>query len=808
MTDKRNVVKLLFALIFLAYLIPLTVAGADTCNQTCVSELYNATRGGCEYFSGGTTSVPEFNATALIILVVASIALFLFVRNPKQSAEFVKEHKISVALGLLLIVGGTYFASNARITGFAVDDGLIKQDIGSGYDCAQNDHCYCYLCPTGKIWNGSECVSENACDSDDDCDEDESCISNTCLIDVDGDGYSPDDTDEDNRDCNDTNPVVNPGVPENCTNGVDDDCDGLIDSADPYCSMTCGDGILEAGEECEDGNKDSGDGCSETCTDEDEQVECGNNIIEFPEECDDGNTNNNDYCSSTCLIEYCGDATCQSNEDAVNCAGDCQPDCGNDICEPPTENSSNCAQDCPASCGNNVCESTESMNDCPSDCIIPVCDNAACEPGENALNCDSDCNPECGNYICEPPENSSTCTDCLENCGDSECTSNENAVICPEDCDPQCGNGICEQPTESSSSCALDCLSSCGNDACDGGLGENSQTCPIDCPILECGNNIQEDGEKCDGIDMNGNDCINISLGYTGGTLRCTSECTFNTTDCRTSSGGGGGGGGGCTPRWNCTEWSDCGYFSGTRVRTCTDLAHCGTDTNKPTEKEQCRGIPACTDGLMNNGEQGIDCGGKCAPCPAIESCSDNVRNQGEEGIDCGGPCPNECPQEEKPQEIIPKITEKHNWWWLWLLMFLLLAILLIGGFIASRRSQEKEKVAEQKPRVEPPKPTIMPRTMPLPAVKPAPRVQPVPIIPAAAPKPIPIVSAAPKPAGISNLDEALRAAKADLSNPQFNGAMHADRIKEMFKKLPVQEKTARFEEVMQVLEMIKKKVQ
>ena len=43
-----------------------------------------------------------------------------------------------------------------------------------------------------------------------------------------------------------------------------------------------------------------------------------------------------------------------------------------------------------------------------------------------------------------------------------------------------------------------------------------------------------------------------------------------------------------------------------------------------------------CTDGIQNQGETGIDCGGPCAPCP---TCNDGIQNQGETGVDCGGPC-------------------------------------------------------------------------------------------------------------------------------------------------------------------------
>ncbi len=48
--------------------------------------------------------------------------------------------------------------------------------------------------------------------------------------------------------------------------------------------------------------------------------------------------------------------------------------------------------------------------------------------------------------------------------------------------------------------------------------------------------------------------------------------------------------------------------------------------------------IACCSDGLQNQGETGVDCGGPCAACA---SCFDGVQNQDETGVDCGGAtCP------------------------------------------------------------------------------------------------------------------------------------------------------------------------
>ena len=60
--------------------------------------------------------------------------------------------------------------------------------------------------------------------------------------------------------------------------------------------------------------------------------------------------------------------------------------------------------------------------------------------------------------------------------------------------------------------------------------------------------------------------------------------------------------------------------------------------------------VPTCTDGIQNQGELDIDCGGPCAACPP--SCNDGIQNQDETGVDCGGSCV-PCPDENTHYEDI-----------------------------------------------------------------------------------------------------------------------------------------------------------
>jgi len=83
-------------------------------------------------------------------------------------------------------------------------------------------------------------------------------------------------------------------------------------------SPICGDGDLDDPEECDDGNRRNGDGCSEVC-----RLEvCGNGILDPGEACDSKDLEPND-CSPLCTKEFCGDGLCTNGETCETCVADC-----------------------------------------------------------------------------------------------------------------------------------------------------------------------------------------------------------------------------------------------------------------------------------------------------------------------------------------------------------------------------------------------------------------------------------------------------------------------------------------------------
>ena len=118
------------------------------------------------------------------------------------------------------------------------------------------------------------------------------------------------------EECDDGNTLSGDGCSGRCQIECDWMC-GLVPACPP-CGISlhvCGNGIQTSDEDCDDGNVQSGDGCSASC-----QVEpgwrcvvpgracvplCGDGLMVGWETCDDGNTVSGDGCAYNCLVEPC-----------------------------------------------------------------------------------------------------------------------------------------------------------------------------------------------------------------------------------------------------------------------------------------------------------------------------------------------------------------------------------------------------------------------------------------------------------------------------------------------------------------------
>jgi Cys-rich repeat protein len=161
---------------------------------------------------------------------------------------------VTCAAGQVCIDGVCIGCSSEVCDGFDNDcDGLI--DEGCGLPCSANNDCpagqYCMngqctaydpcadvTCAAGETCIDGVCVA-CGCQSDADCDDGNpvtidycfncQCSSEVC-VDIDADGYC------EGEDCNDADASINPGARDICEDGMDNDCDGLVDEG---CGLAC-----------------------------------------------------------------------------------------------------------------------------------------------------------------------------------------------------------------------------------------------------------------------------------------------------------------------------------------------------------------------------------------------------------------------------------------------------------------------------------------------------------------------------------------------------------------------------------------
>ena len=336
----------------------------------------------------------------------------------------------------------------------------------------------------------------------------------------------------------------------------------------------CGNGVLDEGEVCDDGNVFSFDGCTADCLTIEPNYECttpgelcvpieieddvcGDCKVTGYEVCDDGNTDPNDGCDQFCNVEYgwlCDDTGCHTV-------------CGDGIIM-----------------GDEACddENNENGDGCKADC-------SGFEEG-------FDCTEEMGKTYCK----SQTCGSGVVNEGE-ECDYGEESAS--EDSQGYGWNSLLGEPycffCQFTSFCG-DGITNSGEQCDEGSLGEDGKPvlkdtegkpigglgtyggCKADCTLAaHCGDGNVDPGEECDAGEQNGNNAY-------GG---CTVQCKL-----------GARCGDGIVQD---EEFCDEGIVdaSGKAVGGTGEYGHCNAD---------CSGYPSgfCGDGLLAKGYEQCDLGG------------------------------------------------------------------------------------------------------------------------------------------------------------------------------------------------------
>jgi cysteine-rich repeat protein len=248
---------------------------------------------------------------------------------------------------------------------------------------------------------------------------------------------------------------------------------------------------------------------------------CGDGVIDDGEECDDGPDNGDDQaCKSDCTLAFCGDGDVGPDEECddgehngpkAECRDDCtQVICGDGHLDP--------GEECDDGDGVN-------WNECTNACRLPVCgdglhsSNEECDNGDDNAHSGS-CLPGCHEAFCGDGH----VWVGVETCDDG---NDDDTDFCLSNCEhPECGDGVFHPATEAcddgNDDETDDCLSSCevascgdgfiqeGVEDCDDTNLDETDGCLSNCTFPGCGNGFVEPGEECDdGNDEDDDSCAN-----------------------------------------------------------------------------------------------------------------------------------------------------------------------------------------------------------------------------------------------------------------------------------------------------------
>ncbi len=224
----------------------------------------------------------------------------------------------------------------------------------------------------------------------------------------------------------------------------------------------------------------------------------------------------------------------------------------------------------------------------------------------------------------------------------------------------------------------------CGDTYCDAQQNETCSRCTVDCGVCDLGNQTNTTGNfSGNGTNATGNGTIS---GGGGGSLGGSAGA--GGPGGAGSSGGSGASSGSpvvCKERWECSVWRPriCPP-SEVQTRLCRDLNNCVTSKDKPPTQQACRYQGSCRDGVRNNNETDIDCGGDlCEPCGMGMICAisrDCISGFCDPGtLLCALPPPEPVIARTKPVELtIPGLVETcgNIIPWRLIIALLLLAVL------------------------------------------------------------------------------------------------------------------------------------
>jgi len=343
-----------------------------------------------------------------------------------------------------------------------------------------------------------------------------------CICpDRDGDGHT--DAVCGGDDCNDFDATIYPGAPEQCTDGIDNNCNSQIDCADAGCATDATCQNCAATDQDGDGYSTAGGICGPIdCDDTDPSVHPG-----ATEVCDGKDTN-------------CDGVRWQTDYDRD---GDGVPQCGGD-CD---DNDANRYPGAPELCNgvDDDCNNSVPLNerdldhdgvrvcDVPSDCNdndATIAPNQAEVCGDNK---DNNCNGQIDEAGCICPDRDADGhTDAV--CGGDDCNDFDATIYpgAPEQCTDGIDNNCNGTVDCAEASCATDptCQSCLANDQDGDGYSTAGGLCgPVDCddtdPSVHPGAT-----EVCDGKDTNC-DGVRWSTDYDrdgDGIAQCGGDCDDN----------------------------------------------------------------------------------------------------------------------------------------------------------------------------------------------------------------------------------------------------------------------------------------